>query len=98
MDSIIHWIELHQLPCFYKQMLGISCPACGLQRCIILLLQGKLCAAIFRFPPLVAWAISIVIFFTCKISKIKKRIVIAALLWGNLIVLFMNAIYQNLQK
>lgn len=40
------------LPCAYKQLLGIDCPACGAQRSFDLLVHGKLSESFFMYPPL----------------------------------------------
>ncbi|MDT0540782.1 DUF2752 domain-containing protein [Croceitalea sp. P059] len=47
------------LPCFSKQLFGIDCPGCGLQRSILLLLNGEFIAAFKMYPaiyPLLALA------------------------------------------
>ena len=49
---IIHWLETHQLPCFYKHSLGIDCPGCGMQTAFILLLKGRLIESIIAYPAL----------------------------------------------
>ncbi len=46
------WLENNMLPCLYKQILGISCPGCGIQRSIIELLNGNLIASIKMYPAL----------------------------------------------
>lgn len=41
------------LPCFTKQMIGMDCPGCGIQRSISLLLQGELGASFLMYPALI---------------------------------------------
>jgi len=53
MQQLIHWLETHQLPCFYKQSLGIDCPGCGMQSAFILLLKGKIIESIMTYPALI---------------------------------------------
>ena len=51
------------LPCAYKQLFGFSCPLCGFQRSMLLLLDGQVWASIIRFPiwPLMAlWLVCFV--------------------------------------
>jgi len=42
MQQLINWLESHQLPCYYKKLLGIKCLGCGMQTAFILLLKGEL--------------------------------------------------------
>jgi hypothetical protein len=44
--------ERFMLPCISKQVLGIDCPGCGLQRSIALLLKGDLVASFLMYPAL----------------------------------------------
>ncbi len=52
MQSIINWLESHQMPCFYKQSLGIDCPGCGMQTAFILLLKGNIIESFQSYPAL----------------------------------------------
>jgi hypothetical protein len=38
------------LPCLSKQILGMDCPGCGLQRSVVFLLQGDFTAAFKMYP------------------------------------------------
>lgn len=40
------------LPCFYKQITGIDCPGCGMQRSFIELLKGNVVASLKLYPAL----------------------------------------------
>lgn len=46
------WLENNLLPCAYKSLFGINCPACGLQRSLLSLLKGDLQGSFFLYPPL----------------------------------------------
>ena len=41
------------LPCFTKQMIGMDCPGCGIQRSISLLLQGNVIDSFLMYPALI---------------------------------------------
>jgi hypothetical protein len=41
------------LPCFTKQMIGMDCPGCGIQRSISLLLQGNIIDSFLMYPALI---------------------------------------------
>ncbi|WP_244156221.1 DUF2752 domain-containing protein [Maribacter ulvicola] len=38
------------LPCFTKQLLGIDCPGCGLQRSLLFLIKGEFISAFLMYP------------------------------------------------
>lgn len=40
----------YMLPCLNKQLFGIDCPGCGLQRSVLLLFQGEFIAAFHMYP------------------------------------------------
>lgn len=40
------------LPCMSKQLIGLDCPGCGIQRSISLLLDGRLEDSFFMYPGL----------------------------------------------
>ena len=94
-NSLVNFLEHHLLPCSHKQILGISCPLCGFQRATILLLRGELWQAVVQFPPLVAWAISIIVYFACRFSIQNTKRLLNILLLINWFILLANAVYQN---
>ena len=95
-DDLVSWLSNHQLPCIYKQVFGVSCPMCGCQRGLLLMMQGDLWGALRQFPPLAAWAATAVtlMVFVCMRKPLTYRWQL--LLYANLAVLFANAVYQNL--
>lgn len=40
----------YMLPCFSKQLFGMDCPGCGLQRSVLLLFNGEFFAAFKMYP------------------------------------------------
>ncbi len=44
--------EDQMLPCLSKQLLDLECPGCGLQRSVVLLLQGEFKASFLMYPGL----------------------------------------------
>ena len=38
------------LPCLNKQLFGIECPGCGLQRSVLLLFEGDFLGAFYMYP------------------------------------------------
>jgi hypothetical protein len=43
-------LEDFMLPCFNKELLGVECPGCGIQRAVALVFQGEFAAAFFMYP------------------------------------------------
>lgn len=43
-------MEDYMLPCLNKEVFGVDCPGCGLQRAIALLFQGEFTAAFVMYP------------------------------------------------
>lgn len=49
---ILMLLEKFMLPCISKQVLGIDCPGCGLQRSVVLLIKGDFIASFQMYPAL----------------------------------------------
>lgn len=92
----MQWILAHLLPCFYKQMFGISCPLCGGQRSVILLCEGQFWESMKMFPPLLLLAITLLMVCCWKFTGLfgKKAILIALIV--DAILLLFNMVYQNM--
>lgn len=43
-------LENYMLPCFSKQLFGLDCPGCGLQRSVVFLLKAEFIAAFKMYP------------------------------------------------
>ena len=43
-------LEDYMLPCLNKKLLGFECMGCGLQRSVVLLINGQLLEAFFMYP------------------------------------------------
>lgn len=50
--AIITLEESDMLPCLSKQILGMECPGCGIQRSIALLLKGEFLNSFLMYPGL----------------------------------------------
>lgn len=42
--------EEYMLPCFSKQIFGVDCPGCGIQRAISLIMHGEFIEAFKMYP------------------------------------------------
>lgn len=45
-------IEDYMLPCLNKQLFGIDCPGCGMQRSLLYLVKGEFAEAFHMYPPI----------------------------------------------
>jgi len=48
--GFIHWLEHNLLSCPIKQLSGIDCPGCGLQRSLVALIKGDLITSVKFYP------------------------------------------------
>ncbi len=71
-EKIIHWLENHSLPCFYKKYLGIECPGCGMQRSFIELLKGNFLVSFKLYPALTTTFILFIFLLLHIIFKFKN--------------------------
>ena len=53
MEALIQWLESHQMPCYYKKILGVECLGCGMQTSFILLLKGEFIESFLTYPALI---------------------------------------------
>ncbi|MDD2636606.1 MAG: DUF2752 domain-containing protein [Bacteroidales bacterium] len=60
-------IERYMLPCPVKQVTGLPCPGCGMQRAIIELVKGNIIDSIISYPAL----IPLIIMFCFLILHLK---------------------------
>ena len=56
---MIEWLEQHQLPCLYHQLLGFECPFCGFQTALLYLLKGDLSTSFVAWPPLLPFLLTL---------------------------------------
>ena len=83
------------LPCFNKQVLGIECMGCGLQRSVVLLFQGEFIAAFFMYPaiyPLLFLATAVIAKIFYKFKHAERLITILAITTISFIIL--NYLYK----
>lgn len=72
MESLIHWLETHQMPCYYKKILGVECLGCGMQTAFLLLLKGKFIESLETYPALIPIFFMISFLILHLIFKFKK--------------------------
>ncbi|SEB38038.1 Protein of unknown function [Tenacibaculum sp. MAR_2009_124] len=74
-------LEDYMLPCMNKEIFGIDCPGCGLQRSAALLSEGKFYDAFTMFPAIYTTILLVVIaifhFFLKKKITLKILVILA---------------------
>ena len=85
------------LPCSYKQLFDFSCPFCGFQRSMLLLLEGNIWDSIYQFP---IWPL-ILLYFVCFVfMAIRGKAYVflhSKIVWSILlIILLFNWVWQNI--
>ena len=59
------------LPCLNKQIFGLECPGCGLQRSVLLLFEGEFAAAFFMYPAIYPMILLLSFLLLDQFVKIK---------------------------
>ncbi len=72
MQQLIEWLEAHQLPCYYKQFLGIECMGCGMQTAFILLLKGEFMESLKTYPALIPVMFLVILLALHLVFKFRK--------------------------
>lgn len=83
-------MEKYMLPCSNKQLFGIECMGCGIQRAIKLILEGKFVEAFYMYPaiyPIIFLLIIIFLNFIDKKRSYSKILIIFSILTGIVIVI-----------
>ncbi|WP_339628911.1 DUF2752 domain-containing protein [uncultured Maribacter sp.] len=68
---IILGLENFMLPCLTKQIIGIDCPGCGLQRSALFLLKGEFWNAFHMYPAIYPMLLLFAFLGLNKLSPIK---------------------------
>ncbi|WP_313786206.1 DUF2752 domain-containing protein [[Muricauda] lutisoli] len=61
----------YMLPCLNKQLLGLDCPGCGMQRSVDLLIHGEFLAAFQMYPAIYPILVLLVFLITSTFLKFK---------------------------
>ena len=85
------------LPCLNKQLLGIECPGCGLQRAVLLLFEGEFKAAFLMYPAIYPLILLLLFLLADQFIKIKYANLISIVLMVSTVILILtNFLYKLL--
>lgn len=59
------------LPCLNKQVFGVDCPGCGMQRSVLLLFEGDFMGAFIMFPAIYPLILLLLFLLADQFVKIK---------------------------
>ena len=88
-------LQDYMIPCATKQILGFDCPGCGLQRSVLLLLQGDFLAAFYMFPaiyPLLALVTVLVFNQITSIKHYQKLVIVFSI--STVVAILINFIFK----
>ena len=68
------WLEHHYLTCSFKEVSGIDCLGCGMQRSFVSLLRGDIYESVLYYPPLLFLIVyfSAISLYSLNILKLKS--------------------------
>lgn len=75
-------LERYLLPCTNKMIFGFDCPGCGLQRAVLLLLEGRFAEAFQMFPAVYSTVVLftfIGLHFVDRHRSYHKKIIVMAI-------------------
>jgi hypothetical protein len=95
--KLINWLESITQPCFYKALLGIDCPGCGMQRSFIELLKGNFADSLLLYPALIPTVILAVFLVIHIFFKLKEgALILKVLFMVNALIIVLHYIYKLL--
>ena len=87
--------ENNMLPCLNKQILGVECTGCGLQRSVLLLLDGDFTAAFYMYPAIYPMILLLLFLLVDQFVKIKYNNTISiALMISTVTLILTNFLYK----
>jgi len=94
-ETLISWLESHQLSCFFVNVFGIACPGCGTQTAFIFLLKGELLQSFQAYPPLMLFIFLFIFLILHLMFKFKSGgIILKYYFLATASVVLINFIYR----
>ena len=94
-SGFVDWLEKRQLPCFYKSVLGVECPGCGMQRALIALLQGDFVGSLKLYPALIPTIVMLGLLLVHIFYNLKHGAkTLVSLFIFNVVIIIISYIYK----
>lgn len=88
-------LEDYMLPCLNKQLLGLDCPGCGLQRSVDLLWHGEFVAAFQMYPAIYTLIPLFALLISNKVFNLKvNNLWITSLSVATVALILINYIFK----
>ncbi|MGI9547751.1 MAG: DUF2752 domain-containing protein [Flavobacteriaceae bacterium] len=85
----------NMIPCLNKQVLGVECPGCGLQRSVLLLFEGDFAAAFYMYPAIYPMILLMLFLLIDQFVKVKYNNTISiALMISTVTLILANFLYK----
>jgi hypothetical protein len=86
-------MEEYMVPCMNKSIFGIDCMGCGIQRSLLLFLDGEFVSAFEMFPALYSTFLFFIVVFLHFVDKSRNylKLLIVAAVFNSLILLIAYA-------
>ncbi len=83
------------MPCFYKSVLGIECPGCGMQRAFIALLRGDFIGSLKLYPALIPTIAMFILLVVHVFYNLKNGArILVSLFILNAVIIVISFIYK----
>jgi len=94
-ERLANWLSGHMIPCLFKQVFGIDCPTCGMQRAFVELIKGNLYQSLsyhWALLPTITLALFLAIHLRYKLSF--GTLVIKILFTVDIVAIALNYIFN----
>lgn len=83
-------MEEYMLPCLNKELLGVECPGCGIQRAFAMLLQGDFTGAFYMYPAIYTLMLLFAFLLATKFFtfRLANKIIILLMISSTVLILF----------
>ena len=88
-------IDEYLLPCLNKQMFGIECPGCGIQRSFVLLVKGDFVGAFHMYPAIYTLILlGILLILGKRLRLPKRRTILYSLTAVNVVIIVTSYLHK----
>jgi NADH:ubiquinone oxidoreductase subunit 3 (subunit A) len=83
------------LPCLNKQLFGIECPGCGIQRSFVFLVKGDFTEAFYMYPAIYTLLLlGVILLLSIKVKFKKRKQILLTLTAINVVIILTSYVYK----